>query len=308
VASLLNGSNNKGDAAGDTYLSIENLTGSQYRDVLSGNAGSNVIDGGAGDDVLIGWQGADVLVGGSGLDTASYLNSAAGVSANLAGPGANTGDAAGDTYLSIENLIGTRFDDRLVGSDSDNRLTGDAGNDVLIGRAGLQGAGDDLLDGGTGYDRLDGRDGRDLLVGGAGGDVLTGGADADTFRFLSTSDSTWRSGTLDKITDFGSGDVVDLGAIDANSQTPASDAFTFTGTTAFQGTAGELHYRLSGGSALVEADVNGDKVADLSILILGQPVLSASDINFFKGANQSDQFSGGRLGVGRDHREGRRAT
>ena len=37
------------------------------------------------------------------------------VTANLANAAANTGDAAGDTYTSIENLTGSAFADTLTG-------------------------------------------------------------------------------------------------------------------------------------------------------------------------------------------------
>jgi Ca2+-binding RTX toxin-like protein len=47
---------------------IENLVGSAYNDILSGDEGSNVIDGGAGDDELYGLGGDDTLIGGSGND------------------------------------------------------------------------------------------------------------------------------------------------------------------------------------------------------------------------------------------------
>ena len=55
--------------------------------------------------------GADVLDGGQGIDTATYYNAATGVTASLdTGLGViNTGEAAGDTYVNIENLTGSNF-------------------------------------------------------------------------------------------------------------------------------------------------------------------------------------------------------
>ncbi|SFK78272.1 calcium-binding protein [Methylorubrum salsuginis] len=150
VASLANGTANTGDAAGDTYRSIEGLRGSAFNDTLRGDAGANVLMGGAG---------ADRLEGGRGIDTASYAEAALGVVANLARPIGNTGEAAGDTYSSIENLIGSQFDDRLTGTAGDNLIDGQAGRNILAG-----GGGNDTFIGGIGTDRY---------VGGAGSDTVT---------------------------------------------------------------------------------------------------------------------------------------
>ncbi|AZO76937.1 MULTISPECIES: calcium-binding protein [unclassified Bosea (in: a-proteobacteria)] len=132
TASLANPNANTGEAAGDTYVSIENLDGSVFNDTLIGDAGDNVLRGGLG---------ADSLAGGNGDDSADYSNAATGLTASLANPNANTGEAAGDTYSSIENLRGSDFNDTL---------TGDAGDNVLRG-----GLGSDALNGGDGFDFAD---------------------------------------------------------------------------------------------------------------------------------------------------------
>jgi Ca2+-binding RTX toxin-like protein len=51
-----------GDAAGDNFTSIENITGSAFADKLTGNTGNNVIEGGAGNDILVGGGGNDTFV------------------------------------------------------------------------------------------------------------------------------------------------------------------------------------------------------------------------------------------------------
>jgi Ca2+-binding RTX toxin-like protein len=69
TADLSKSANNLGEALGDTYSAIENLTGSAFADRLTGTTGVNAIDGGDGDDTIIGLGGIDRLAGGSGADT-----------------------------------------------------------------------------------------------------------------------------------------------------------------------------------------------------------------------------------------------
>ena len=116
-----------------------------------------------------------------------------------------------------------------------------------------------------------------MLVGGAGADVLTGGAGADVFRFTALADSTVAAGGRDTIRDFASGDKIDLHLIDANASLAGDQAFSFIGTNAFSGAAGQLRYAASGGNTLISGDVNGDKVADFSILVSGAHAFGASD-------------------------------
>ena len=117
-----------GDATGDTLISIENLTGSRYQDTLTGGAGDNILEGGAG---------ADRLEGGPGRDTAAYTTSGGRVAINLAAGSITGADAAGDTFLSIENLTGSGYNDSLTGDAGDNVLAGGAGADILVGGPGL---------------------------------------------------------------------------------------------------------------------------------------------------------------------------
>ncbi|MDJ0626610.1 MAG: peptidoglycan DD-metalloendopeptidase family protein, partial [Rhodobacter sp.] len=165
VADLAVPGGNEGDAAGDSYISIENLTGTGFNDNLRGDGDANQLEGGlgndillgrAGDDILIGGPGGDTLNGGGGTDAASYVGATARVVADLAVPGGNAGDAAGDSYISIENLTGTGFNDNLRGDGDANQLEGGLGNDILLGRAG-----DDILIGGPGGDTLNGGGGTD---------------------------------------------------------------------------------------------------------------------------------------------------
>ena len=111
-----------------------------WRDDVNGGDGESGNDnllGGAGNDFLLGGAGADALNGGSGADTADYSTSASGVVVNLQSGSATGGDAEGDTFNSIESLVGSSSSDTLYGRNSvANRLDGGAGADILWGGSG----------------------------------------------------------------------------------------------------------------------------------------------------------------------------
>ena len=122
VASLATPASNSGDASGDSYSAIENLRGSPFADILSGDSADNILEGLAG---------ADSLNGGAGSDWASYQTAATSVVASLATPASNSGDASGDSYSAIENLRGSPSDDTLSGDAANNILEGLAGADTF---------------------------------------------------------------------------------------------------------------------------------------------------------------------------------
>lgn len=223
---LLNNTVSGGHADGDTISGIEYAYGSEHADTISGdhsantlwgaggndlihgNGGNDTIYGMDGDDNLVGQAGADHLNGGEGSDWANYYNSSLGVTVDLGANTGTTGDAAGDTFFSIEKLHGSNHADVLTGDDKANRLTGYGGNDILEG-----GAGADTLEGDAGSDtasyagsaervivnlsantasggdadgdvltdieNLTGSDGNDLLYGDTGVNVLNGGKGDD---------------------------------------------------------------------------------------------------------------------------------
>ena len=169
TASLANPGVNTGEASGDTYSSIENLYGSTFADTLYGDGNANTLWGAAGDDTLEGGVGADVLFGGAGTDLASFTNAASGVIVDLQVAIANTGDAAGDAFISIEGAIGSADHDRFFGNADGNIFFGGVGNDIFFGR--------------LGDDTLYGDAGNDLMTGGAGADAYFGGAGIDRAQY-----------------------------------------------------------------------------------------------------------------------------
>jgi Ca2+-binding RTX toxin-like protein len=255
----------------------DTLFGGDGDDVLSGRIGNDVLVGGNGIDALVGGKGndildggvsADFLSGGFGVDTASYAKSTAAVQVNIATGAASGGDAEGDLFTSIENLVGSRRGDSLTGNAQANRLDGKNGADMLDGQAGVDvliggggndtllggsendklvgGAGRDLLDGGAdddklfggasndrllggqGNDVLDGAAGKDTLTGGDGDDILKGGAGADVFVFADDFGD-------DTVKDFTHGvDRIDLSSLTAINDFAdvLSNSFGFSGQTA----------------------------------------------------------------------------
>ena len=180
---------NTGTYSGDTLTgttSDDVFYGLGGNDTVYGYAGDDYIEGGSGNDVLQGGEGADVLNGGEGVDRVLYSTAASGVVANLSNASLNTGDAAGDTYVSIEDLYGSKHDDVLTGDDLGNRIWGYFGADRIYGGGGkdyLYGYdGDDEIHGGLGDDYLYGQDGDDTLYGDDGADYLNGHAGNDTLR------------------------------------------------------------------------------------------------------------------------------
>jgi serralysin len=244
---------NAGDAAGDVFVSIENVEGSEQDDLLVGSAtanrliglaGADTLNGSGGNDVLIGGGGSDSLVGGNGTDVASYTGATSGVLVSLAAPLSNTGDAAGDSFGSIEGLEGSAYDDTLLGNAFANAL--------------------------------DGSDGADTLAAGLGNDTLVGGAGPDRFVF----DSTLSAGNVDLIEDFASGeDLIALsgaqfGAIAVGMLSESAFAESTSATTAahriiFDAATGVLSYDSDG--------VDGAVAIQFGRLQVGT-VLTAADI------------------------------
>jgi Ca2+-binding RTX toxin-like protein len=286
-----------GTADGDTLVSIENLTGSNYGDILSGDDGSNVLNGLAGDDmlfgrggadtlnggngndILVGGAGADTLNGGSGFDEVEYLNSPTGVYVSLQSGKGSSGDAQGDQLIGIESIYGSTYDDWLVGDDDANCLWGDGGADVIYGYGGDDSIyghnGTDWLYGMDGIDFISGGPGADHIRGGLGDDTLWGGSGADIFLWSSAAEAEYDLANLgcstDHICDFNhtEGDVIDLSAIDANENVTGNQGFTFIDTAAFSGNPGEINYFYDGGDTYIQLQTDASPDVEGMIRLVG---------------------------------------
>ncbi len=163
------------------------IKGSKSSDRLFGTSGADQMYGYESNDVFYSSAGSDEFYGGDGIDAVTYTNSSRGVTVNLDRNKGAGGNAAGDTYYSIENVDGSRYADFIIGNDGDNVIDGLHGNDILHGNGGADrlygGSGHDELYGGTGADKLYGGFGNDILDGGAGADQLYGGYGYDTVSY-----------------------------------------------------------------------------------------------------------------------------
>lgn len=201
--------------------------------------------GQAGKDTFfsVGWQ--NTFHGGIGTDTISYAprdddstQGGSGVTVDLAAGIAQTGANRQETLISIENATGSGADDALFGTNGANRLEGAGGIDQLTGRGG-----------------------------------------ADRFVFAKASDAQVVQDGLDLVTDFtrAEGDKIVLTVMDANTNATGNQAFSFIGTAAFTGRAGQLRAEALEDGMLVSGDLNGDGAADFQFGLLGLKSMIVGD-------------------------------
>ena len=250
------------------------LTGTAGADTLTGGNGNDMINGLAGNDRLTGGAGIDTMIGGTG-DDIFYVDNSGDIVREYTLEGTDLVYSAADYTLSsyVENLTLTGIADLDgTGSAFKNILTGNAGDNILSGMGG-----DDRLEGLAGNDRLLGGDGADILTGGTGTDTLTGGAGADRFDWNSSAEAG-KGTARNVVTDFARGsDKLDLAGIEARADSTGKNAFNFIGETAFGGIDGQLRFIDGGSYAIIQGDINGDRIADFEIRLEGITNLSSTD-------------------------------
>lgn len=233
----------------ETFKNIQRIKGTQFVDNLTGSNG---------DDQFRPLGGADIVNGGAGNDTIMYdrdyqHGGNRAVTVDLSAGYGIDGFGAKDKLTSIENVVGTSYADHITGSSVANVLKGGDGNDVIKGGAGA-----------------------DTLIGQGGADQLYGGTGNDTFVYQHLTDSTVAASGRDTIYDLTAGDKIDVSATDANKNVSGNQTFTFIGTGAFTGSAGQLRYDKQAADTYIYADVNGDKKADFEIHLTGSIALTKS--------------------------------
>ena len=144
----LNTAADDGDGSVDTLIDIENVAGSAFDDLITGDAGANLLQGADGNDTFNASLGDDTLEGGDDTDTADYsgLAGAPSIDVTLRGGSDATvivsGGGGTDTLRSIENIVATAGDDTLRGDGNDNVLNGGDGDDVIWGGGGSDASSD----------------------------------------------------------------------------------------------------------------------------------------------------------------------
>ena len=254
-----------------------NGTGNTVANIIIGNAGANTLSGNDGIDTLTGGLGNDTLDGGTHTgagDIAVFGKSVMSFDfskADLGPLNVIDTDIAPATSLGTDTL--TNIERVQFAEGTFNILTGSSANDTITGIANaneliLGFGGDDSLNGGNGADVINGGIGMDTITGGAGRDIMTGGADADTFVFA-TGNSGNTAATRDIVTDFATGDRIDLFAWDANGGVALNQDFAALFVDDFT-VAGQLRYYLDvNGNTIIEGNTDADATSEFQIQLNG---------------------------------------
>ncbi|MGL4543850.1 MAG: calcium-binding protein, partial [Polymorphobacter sp.] len=235
----------------------DSVTGSAGDDLIELGSGNDLFNGGSGNDSFIakGSTGIDAVHGGAGYDriVATAINASISLSA----------------FSGIEEISAAGFAGvKLVGTAAAETI--DLSTVLMNGIASVNGA--------AGNDTIIGSAGDDRLFGGTGIDTLTGGAGNDVFAYATTSESGLGIGKADVLLDFlGGEDLIDLGAIDADTSIAGNQAFSFIGSAAFTG-LGQLRIGTdSTGHVAIFANTTGSLTADFQVSLYNNAPLTVAD-------------------------------
>jgi Ca2+-binding RTX toxin-like protein len=267
-----------GDAEGDTFEDIENLTGSIYADTLWGDDGLNELMGMDGNDTLKGYGGADSLHGGNGNDTLrgmdgpDVLRGDSGDDMLIGGAASDTmiGGVGNDTYIvdaaadAVAEVVGQGFD-RVQTSVSYSLAPGSE-VEVLETTDPTAATAIDLV-GNEYHNTITGNNGANIIVGGLGIDTLRGNGGADAFLWSSIAEVG-----SDDVVDYSSaeGDVLHFTNIDADDTLNGNQDFTFIGTAAFTA-PGQINWFSNGTDTFIQLNTDADLAAEGTIQLMGAP-------------------------------------
>jgi len=247
---------------------IENVTGSNYNDVLTGNGLDNLMYGLNGNDQINGGVGADTMIGGLGNDTYTVDN----VNDQVI---ENAGGGTDSVKTSLDYTLGANIERLFQSGTTNSSGTGNSLVNTLTGNSG-----DNLLSGLGGKDVLSGGAGHDTLNGGVGADNLTGGTGNDIFLFDVLETST----NKDTIVDFTSGEdhiAFTRSAFAAFSGSPAGaiDPIELVMGTAATNANEHLIYNGSTGALYYDVDGAGGAAQVQIALLSNHPIaLTSNDI------------------------------
>jgi Ca2+-binding RTX toxin-like protein len=263
-----------GDAAGDTYAFINEITGTNHNDTLIGadgntgdpSSGWNIFHGGGGNDIIRGGHGYGIFTGGAGNDTITggmhedtlYGNEGAD---ELNGGGGNDtyyidnldkvvdgGGIADTAYITTSGPIGFKYDLTSTGIDI-AIVQNDLANVWVIASAG-----------GT---KITGNDLANTLQGAAGADTLTGGLGSDVYIVTSSNDL-----------------VVET----SNAGLAGIDKVIASGVTSYTLTANVENLEAAAGTFNI--DLYGNE--------LGNTIIGNDGVNTIDGGSNNDSLDGGR--------------